>query len=52
MVLSRPLPLPRTMGPFAVGCVAEKRAKQASIVEQGRHISVSGPWNERRISEQ
>lgn len=49
VVFSRPLPLPRTMGPFPVGCVAEKGEKQASIVKQGHYISVSGPWNERRI---
>lgn len=47
VVCSRPLPLPRTMGPFPVGCEAEEGAKQASIVEQGHHISVSCPWNER-----
>lgn len=47
VVCSRPLPLPRTMGPFPVGCEAEEAAKQASIVEQGHHISMSCPWNER-----
>lgn len=49
VVFSRPLPLPRTMGPFPVGCMAEEGAKQASIVKQGHHISVSGPWNETQI---
>lgn len=38
MVLSRPLPLPRTKEPSPVG--QKREQKQASIVKQGHHISV------------